>query len=113
MRIEAIGRALREKRDELGLTQQQLVDRADGAGVTTRTIQRIERGDSSPSAVLLWSLCDSLGVSLHDLVRRAEELVRKAEETDGSGEPADPEESEEPGTNDEAEESDDAADPAT
>lgn len=61
MRIEAIGRALREKRDELGLTQQQLVDRADGAGVTTRTIQRIERGDSSPSAVLLWSLCDSLG----------------------------------------------------
>lgn len=75
MRSQAIGAALRLIRRERGWTQDELVARTTGSEITRRSIYRIETGQSAPSAVLLWALADALGVSLSDLIKRAEALT--------------------------------------
>ncbi|AGP30098.1 XRE family transcriptional regulator [Corynebacterium terpenotabidum Y-11] len=80
MRAQAIGAALRDLRKSRGLTQDDLADQASDTGITRRTIYRIESGQTSPSAVLLWALADALGVSLEELVHRAEALAAEEDQ---------------------------------
>ena len=55
---------LRAARAALGLTQQELAERA---GVTRQTIVAIERGDYNPTIRLCTEICRALGKTLDDL----------------------------------------------
>ena len=61
--------ALRELRQEKGLSQEEL---ADKAGLHRTYISQIERGLKSPSLRSLDQIADALGVSLSTLVKRLE-----------------------------------------
>ncbi|WP_055460139.1 MULTISPECIES: helix-turn-helix domain-containing protein [Chelatococcus] len=63
----ALGRRLKGLRRKAGLTLEAL---AEQAGISRAMISRIERGESSPTAVLLGRLCAGLGVSLASLFAR-------------------------------------------
>lgn len=67
----ALGRAIRLRREETGLTQEDLADAAD---LDPTSIRGVERGIANPT----WNVADriarALGVSLHELARRAAEL---------------------------------------
>lgn len=60
-----IPRRVRDERRRRGLTLEQL---AASAGVSRAMISRIERGQSSPTAVLLSKICDAMGLSLSALM---------------------------------------------
>ena len=53
-KLPGFGKRLREDRLLVGMTQQQI---ADAVGVTLRTYQRYESGDTEPSLYDLVSLC--------------------------------------------------------
>ncbi|HLP66117.1 MAG TPA: XRE family transcriptional regulator [Rhizobium sp.] len=57
----SIGERVRALRSESGLTLDQL---AEVSGVSRAMISRIERAETSPTAVLLARLCSALGLSL-------------------------------------------------
>lgn len=57
---DIIARAIREGRAAKGLTQQEL---ADLAGISLRSVQRIEGGEVSPRAYTLRVLGEKLGIS--------------------------------------------------
>lgn len=59
-----LGTQLREIRKNLGWTQSELANRC---GVTLRTIQRIEKGDVTPSAYTLGRLKKELGTDFFEL----------------------------------------------
>jgi len=65
---ESFRAGLRQRRKELGLTQQQL---ADIAGLTSTAVAMIERGERSPNldtaARLCWALDVAAGVTLEEL----------------------------------------------
>ncbi len=67
----ALGRAIRLRRAELGLTQEQL---ADAARVDETLIRGLERGVANPR----WDVADrvarALGLALHELAQAAAEL---------------------------------------
>lgn len=67
----ALGRAVRLRREEIGLTQEAL---ADTAGLDATSIRGLERGISNPT----WDVADrvarALGLALHELAQRADEL---------------------------------------
>jgi transcriptional regulator with XRE-family HTH domain len=73
--------ALRAARDERRLSVSQL---ADASGVSRAMIGKIERGDSQPTAALLARLAAALGLTLSELVARAEgdggRLMRAADQ---------------------------------
>jgi transcriptional regulator with XRE-family HTH domain len=58
-RRRAFGNAIRARRQELGLSQEQLADRA---GIERKSVSRVETGAYSPSVDRLWNICDALGV---------------------------------------------------
>jgi transcriptional regulator with XRE-family HTH domain len=62
----SVGRHIRERREEAGLTQAAL---ASMLGVTRAQISNLERGVSSPSYKLLLGLKSALGVAVSDLLR--------------------------------------------
>ncbi|ARF62916.1 transcriptional regulator [Streptomyces violaceoruber] len=64
-RRQQIGRHLRELREDRGLTQIQLGERA---GMDHKTVHRIEYAMSDPSLSMLLRLAAALGVPLADLV---------------------------------------------
>lgn len=66
---ERIGRRVRERREALGLS---LEDLAARCGVSRSMISRIERIESSPTAALLGRLCAGLGLTLSGLMAHAE-----------------------------------------
>jgi len=70
--LHGLGRALQEVRDQRGLTQEAL---SLETGVHRNYIGGIERGERSPSVVAVVKLADALGVSLSDLVTRAERIA--------------------------------------
>lgn len=75
-----IPRRLREERMRRGLTLEQL---AALAGVSRAMISKIERGQSSPTAVLLSRLADAMGLSLSALMsepRAANPAIRRLQE---------------------------------
>ncbi|MGA3036332.1 MAG: XRE family transcriptional regulator [Vulcanimicrobiaceae bacterium] len=76
-----IGERIRGRREELGLS---LEDLAIRAGVSRSMISKIERIESSPTAALLGKLCSGLGLTLSGLMADAERaphaLIRRAEQ---------------------------------
>ncbi len=70
----ALGRAIRLRREEIGLTQEALADAAD---LDATSIRGLERGTSNPT----WDVADrvsrALGLALHELARMADELETK------------------------------------
>jgi len=56
--------AMRDARQALGLSQQEL---ADKLGVSRQTILAIEKGDYNPTIRLCVGICRSLGKTLDDL----------------------------------------------
>jgi DNA-binding XRE family transcriptional regulator len=71
----ALGQAVRARRQELGLTQEQL---ANDSGLHQRWISNIENGKRNPSYASLRRLAAGLGLSASELVARAERLERKS-----------------------------------
>lgn len=81
--LRALGRAMRERRDELALTQEALSLRT---GVPQRRIWELEAGIGNPTARTLLRLVTGLDVPCSELFRRAERLVDDA--LDATGPPA-------------------------
>jgi transcriptional regulator with XRE-family HTH domain len=67
----ALGFAVREQREALGLSREAAARRWD---VHPAWLGRLERGAANPSLKRLNALADRMGVSLSSLFRRAEEL---------------------------------------
>lgn len=65
-RNPAIGKRIRDRREELGLTQSDL---SQAVGVTRAQISNLERGVSSPSFRLLLGLEEALGIAVSELLR--------------------------------------------
>jgi transcriptional regulator with XRE-family HTH domain len=67
----ALGRAVRLRREEIKLTQEALADAAD---LDLTSIRGLERGVGNPT----WDVADrvarALGLVLHELARKADEL---------------------------------------
>lgn len=64
---------VKEKREELNITQEQL---AEKCGVSTRTIQRIEAG-TEPKGHTLNVLAKALGVAVSDLKEKPSDVVHR------------------------------------
>jgi transcriptional regulator with XRE-family HTH domain len=65
---EIMAMNLRRKRHEQHLTQEELAERA---GLSTRYVGAIERGDVSASVTVLGQIAEALGVEPGDLLRRS------------------------------------------
>src|ERR1700722_869562 len=70
---ELIAERIRSRREELGLSLEEL---SAGSGVSRSMISKIERVESSGTAVLLGKLCAGLGLTLSGLMADAERPVR-------------------------------------
>lgn len=68
----AFGAAVRERRLEVGLSQEEL---AAGAAVERSHMGKIERGEHMPNFVLILRLAGALGVTPGKLVDRAVDLL--------------------------------------
>ncbi|MEU3646788.1 helix-turn-helix transcriptional regulator [Lentzea sp. NPDC034063] len=62
---EALGRKLRETREERG---DRLVDVADRAGISVQYLSEIERGRKEPSSEMIAAVAGALGIDLADLL---------------------------------------------
>jgi transcriptional regulator with XRE-family HTH domain len=67
----ALGRAVRLRREEMGLTQETL---ADVAGLDPTSIRGIERGIANPTWDVADRIARALGLALHELAHRVDEL---------------------------------------
>ncbi|WP_407647081.1 helix-turn-helix transcriptional regulator [Goekera deserti] len=67
-RRKALGDAIRLRRQSLGMSQEQLADRA---GIERKSVSRVETGAYSPSVDRLWRIGDALGLPLHVLLAPA------------------------------------------
>jgi DNA-binding XRE family transcriptional regulator len=63
--LTALGRAIRARRKQVGLSQEALAERA---GLHSNYIGMIERGQRNPSATTLFAVAKALGLSLATLV---------------------------------------------
>ena len=61
---ERLANRIKEKRGELGLTQAELAERC---GVTRKTVNTVENGVFTPSALLAIKLARSLSVPVEEL----------------------------------------------
>ena len=61
---ERLANRIKERRTELGLTQAEL---AEQVGVTRKTVNTVENGVFSPSALLAIKLADALKLSVEQL----------------------------------------------
>ena len=61
---ERLGNRLKEMRAELGLTQAELAERV---GVTRKTVNTVENGVFTPSALLALKLAEAIGVPVETL----------------------------------------------
>jgi transcriptional regulator with XRE-family HTH domain len=64
----ALGKAIRQLREERGMTQEAL---AHAAGVTVGHLSTIERGHSNPTWATVKAIADGLSASLAELVQLA------------------------------------------
>ena len=60
-----IGKNIRERREQIGLTQAELAERID---VSRGLIARIERNDSVPSLCVLFGISEQLGCEAAELL---------------------------------------------
>jgi putative transcriptional regulator len=63
---ERLSNRIKERRAELGLTQAELAERV---GVTRKTVNTVENGIFTPSAILAIKLAEALGLSVEQLFR--------------------------------------------
>jgi transcriptional regulator with XRE-family HTH domain len=63
-----IGARMRERRDNLGLSQRQV---GEMLGVTFQQIQKYEKGVNRVSAARLFEICKALKISLSSMFERA------------------------------------------
>jgi transcriptional regulator with XRE-family HTH domain len=68
----AFGQVLRDCRDKVGLSQEELAGRAD---VDRTYVSLLERGRRQPSLEMLFKLSQALGVAPATLVSRAAALI--------------------------------------
>lgn len=66
---------LRELREELGISQVELSERA---GYDRSYIGRVERGENSPTITTVFVLAETLGASPVDVVKKIERLRKKS-----------------------------------
>lgn len=71
----ACGLVLRELREELGISQVELSERA---GYDRSYIGRVERGENSPTITTVFVLAETLGASPVDVVKKIERLRKKS-----------------------------------
>lgn len=69
----ALGKAIRELRDERDLTQEAL---AHGSGITVGHLSKIERGHSNPTWETVVAIAEALGVSIAQLGTLAEAVSK-------------------------------------
>lgn len=69
-RHRSLGRAIRELRQERGLTQDALAERAK---MSENYVGDTERGERNISVRALWQIADGLGVSAAELMQRADD----------------------------------------
>lgn len=86
-----LGKRIREYRMILGLSQEQL---AEKSGLSSVYVGKVERGESSPTIIVLQQICEGLDISLkefflmgekkipHDAVEECELLLSKMETTE-------------------------------
>jgi DNA-binding XRE family transcriptional regulator len=67
----ALGRAIRLRREEIGLTQEALADAAD---LDPTSVRGLERGVANPTWDVADRIARGLGLALHELAHRADEL---------------------------------------
>ena len=67
----ALGRAIRLRREDTGLSQEAL---ADVAGLDATSIRGLERGTANPTWDVIDRVSRGLGLALHELARMADEL---------------------------------------
>lgn len=70
--MRAVGLAIREFREEIGVSQEELGYRA---GLHRTYVSDVERGRRNPTVVTLQSLADSLNVNPSDILTNAESLL--------------------------------------
>lgn len=58
--VEELGARIRKRRHQLGLTQEQLAERA---GVSKETVGRIEQGTGSPALITISRVANALGTT--------------------------------------------------
>lgn len=63
--LQQVGMNLRKKRDQIGISQQEL---ADNSNVAKSTIQRIEKGILNPSITTLKNISLAMGISISELI---------------------------------------------
>ena len=62
-----LGEELKRAREKAGKTQEQ---RSHDSGVSRQYISYLEHGKKSPTVETLFRLCDAMGVSAADVIRR-------------------------------------------
>jgi transcriptional regulator with XRE-family HTH domain len=67
----ALGRAIRLRREEVGLTQEALADAAD---LDPTSVRGLERGIANPTWDVVDRVARALGLPLHRLALKADEL---------------------------------------
>lgn len=65
--MEELGKLLKARRNQLGITQ---LDLADLAGISANTLYKIERGQANPTLKVLFKLLDVLGMELKLIVKK-------------------------------------------
>ena len=69
MHFESIIRQLKDRREELQVTQETL---ADISGVGLRTLKQFESGKGNPTLETLTKLADALGMEIHLQIKTPE-----------------------------------------
>jgi len=77
---EILGELLRELRDQRGITQSQVADRA---GISRGSVANIERGDQGASVPLFLRLVAALEADGPSVIEQLQERVDKIESLDG------------------------------
>jgi transcriptional regulator with XRE-family HTH domain len=67
MLLTSLGKAIRERRTSLGITQPQL---ADLAGISKNTLYKLETGISNPTLLVLVQVAEVLGMELKIEVKK-------------------------------------------
>jgi transcriptional regulator with XRE-family HTH domain len=73
-RAQAFGDALRQLREERGLSQEAA---ALACGIDRAYFGKLERADKVPTLTTVWKIADALDTSPSDLLSRAERLLGK------------------------------------
>jgi transcriptional regulator with XRE-family HTH domain len=67
MEISSLGKAIMERRKDLGITQSRLAELAD---ININTLYKLEKGQANPTLDVLVKIADILGMELRLEVKR-------------------------------------------